>query len=406
MKLSHLVLAPLTVLSLSLAGCASGEAQPSTTPADDHDHEHGEATETAVRSPRIVVVTDDGVVVLDQEMKALDTFAVAERPTLSVAHNERHVIAAQYETGVASIIDAGSWGEPHGDHFHYFVSEPELFGETLEGERPVHVVGSAEAGVTAVYFDGLGEATLVTSEALEEEELHGLKKISADIPHHGLVAPLADGTFIVSQAADSESLPDSLDHIDANGEAIESFDCKKMHGEAVHENQAAFGCIDGVLIVEGGAQTRIANPDDSDERVGNVAETSDGSTHIADWAADSLIFIADGKGTLVEVGVEYGGFAVTPDDQVAVLGTDGVLRIYDTTGAEVTTFKVVEPWTRPEGHFAVMPAIATGEVDSANVVWVTDPAANKLHAVDLFSNEITSVDLAGQPGGIVVANAS
>lgn len=55
------------------------------------------------------------------------------RPTLTTAHDDRHVVAVQGDAGVANILDAGSWTSPHGSHYHYFVAEPTLLDEALRG---------------------------------------------------------------------------------------------------------------------------------------------------------------------------------------------------------------------------------------------------------------------------------
>lgn len=56
----------------------------------------------------------------------------------------------------------------------FFTSEPKLLDEQLTGGKPVHVVGNAEAVVTAVYFDESGTAQVVDGEALAEGEFHAL----------------------------------------------------------------------------------------------------------------------------------------------------------------------------------------------------------------------------------------
>lgn len=406
----------VTLTALALAGCGAP-----TTPAapgspsshaqssghEGHDHEgSGEATETAERSPRIVVATDTGVTVLDQELAALASFETTDRPTLTTLHDDRHVAAVQGQAGEVHLVDAGSWTQGHGDHFHSYVADPTLLDEALTGGKPVHVVGNAAAEQTAIYFDEQGSAQLIDAAALESGELHGLATVASTEPHHGVVLPLANGTSLVTQKG-TEALPDSIDLVAADGKAAQSFTCTGMHGDVVVGNTAAFGCIDSVLIVRNGTETRVANPADDGERVGALVSDRAGKVFVGDWASDSLVFIVDDKATVTPVGVEYSNIAATPDGRFAVIGTDGTLRIYDSSGAEAERFEALtEPWTKPQGHGALTPSLAAGDLAGANMIWVSEPGAGKVHAVDLFAGEVTSVEVAGQPGSIAVTNAS
>lgn len=168
---------------------------------------------------------------------------------------------------------------------------------------------------------------------------------------------------------------------------------------------AAYGCADSILLIADGQATTVPNPADDGERVGALTASKDGATFVGDWAADSLVFINGQTTAIVTVGATYSNIAVTGDDRFAVLGTDGVLLIYDTQGAELQRFELTAAWEKPKGHGGVAPALAGGELAGAQMVWVTEPAAGKVHAVDLFSNNVTSVDLDGTPGSIAVTNA-
>lgn len=406
--------------ALVVAGCgAPTTAGQGATPAashsdhayDDHnhdDHGHGghddKATETLEASPRLVVATETGVAVLDEKLVTLATFTTEARPTLTTVHDGRHVAAVQGTAGKVNIIDAGSWAQGHGEHFHYFTAEPALLDEALKGGKPVHVVGHAKAHVTAVYFDEAGSAQLLTTEALEHHELDDLKTTGAKAPHHGVIVPLADGTFLVSQRG-ADALPDTIDHVDAKGVTTKTFDCKGLHGETVVGTTAAFGCSDSIVIIRDGVETRIANPDASGERVGAIVADRKARIFVGDWAADSLVFITNDQAKVVEVGAEFSNIAVTPDGRFTVIGTDGNVGIYDATGAETERYPVTQPWTKPTGHGALAPSIAAGDLAGAAMIWVTEPDAGKVHALDLFAKKVTSADVAGTPGSLAVANA-
>lgn len=154
-----------------------------------------------------------------------------------------------------------------------------------------------------------------------------------------------------------------------------------------------------------GQATVVANPDDSGERVGALVADAHGKVFVGDWAADSLVFIEDGKATVVEVGAEFSNIVAIPDGTFAVVGTDGTLRIFDAHGHETATFEVIAPWTKGKGHGALAPSLAAGQNAGANTVWVSEPATGKVHAVDLFAKEIASADVEGNPGSVAVTNA-
>lgn len=412
------------LVALGLAGCgaptvpaspapgATSPAQPSHSEQghDDHSHEpsatHAEGTETTERSPRVVVATETGMTVLDHALKPLGTFATTSRPTLTVAHDNRHVVAVQGEAGVVNLLDAGSWAKGHGDHFHFFVAEPKLGEQPLTGKKPVHVVPNAKADATAVFFDDDGAAVLLDDHALESGHVDEAPKVTTKGAQHGLVMPLPDSRRLVTQPGKEGSLPDTIELQDASGAVLDTFTCTGMHGEDVVGSVAAFGCLDSVLVIADGKATRVAAPDSSKERVGGLVANADASTFVGDWGPTSLVFITGGKAKLVDIGVTYGNRVATPDGRFAVLGTDGALRLFDTGGKQLQKLAVTKPWQLPKGHGGTVPSIAAGEVAAANTVWVSEPATHQVHAVDLFANQVKSASVPGQPSSIAVTNAS
>lgn len=422
MRPNHRLLVSLAALPLlALAGCggSTGPASPSAeasgktgSPAaaghDGHDHEaEGDATETAEASPRLAVGTATGIVLLDEHLKVLATYETTARPALTTASDGRHVLAVQTEAGTVNVLDTGTWAQGHGDHFHYYVTEPEMLADSLAGGRPIHVVPNAKARVTTVFFDADGKAQVLDTETLRHAELHGLATIDSKGPHHGVVVPQNDRSWLVTQPAGTDGgTPDTVDRTTADGTVRQTFDCKGLHGEVVVGNTTAFGCADKVLIVREGQATDVAYPDASGERVGGIVSDAKATTFVGDYASDSLLFVSNDTATVVNVGTEYSNIAVTADDRFVVLGTDGKLRLYDRAGTELQTIEVTGAWTKPSGHGGISPKITAGVLKAANMVWVTEPGANKVHAVDLFANTVTGVEVAGQPSSVAVANAA
>lgn len=416
-------IAALSLLALVGCGASSSPAGPASQTPGHQDsassaaseaghagHDHGaaaDATETPEASPRIAVGTQTGIVLLDEHLHVLAEYPTPGRPTLTTAHDGRHIFGVQGAAGVVSVLDSGTWTQGHGDHFHSFVTDPQLLTEVIEGGRPVHVVPNAETGVTAIYFDEEGLARLVDEEALAHGELHGLSSIDSAGPHHGLVAPLGNGSWLVTQPVGTETgTPNTVDLVGADGTTSQTFDCQALHGEAVVGTTAAFGCADKVLIIRDGVATDVPTPTDGEARVGSIVADATGSNFMGNFGPTGLVFINGDVARQVDIGVSYGNLAVTSDDRFAVLGTDGALRLFDVRGELLQTIQVTSPWTKPTGHGGVAPVITTGTLQAANMVWVSEPDANQVHAVDLFSNTVSTVEVGDQPGSIAVANAN
>ncbi len=91
------------------------------------------------------------------------------------------------------VIDSGVSVTGHGDHSDVDVKAPRMTGVSITGAKPSHVNMDSER--VAVFFDGDGQASVVSGESL----LSGKAKpstIKAAAPHHGLAAPLGAFTAV------------------------------------------------------------------------------------------------------------------------------------------------------------------------------------------------------------------
>ncbi len=390
---------------LSVSGC-SGSALPASSgnPDPDATFSRKDSTETPEASPRIVVGTETGVTVLDEHLHEVGAFTTKARPSLTVAHDGRRVLAVQSKSNTVQVVDAGSYARKHGNHYHYYTTAPAMAEKAIEGGKPVHVVPNVAAQTTAVFFDADGSAKLLDTKALDSGAYDAAPTVSTRGPQHGVVVPLPDGKRLVSQPGDEGTLPDTIELQDSAGTVSQTYQCADMHGEVAVGTTAAFGCGDSVLVVRDGKATVVSVPA-GDDRVGGISADAKAENFVGDWGTTSLLFVTGDRASVVDIGVEYGNRAVTPDGGVVVLGTDGVLRRYDMTGKEQQRVTVTQPWTLPKGHGATMPNLAAGTLKGAPTVWVTEPAAGKVHAVDLTTSTVTSADVAGQPASLAVTNA-
>lgn len=102
-------------------------------------------------------------------------------------------------------------------------------------------------------------------------------------------------------------------------------------------------------------------------------------------------------------GVEYTfrDIARGPDDLAYILSRDGSVHVFDPAAGEITgAFPVIEAWEGPAEWQDAHPAI----VVRGDIAYVTEPAADAIHAVDLRTGEIVaSVTLDITPNEIAVA---
>ncbi|WP_084106237.1 hypothetical protein [Demequina sp. NBRC 110056] len=409
--------AAAAALALALTACATeDEPLDDTTAAAGHDeadhdeaeHDHDEATdaasENASATPRIVATYDGGIVVLDAA--SLET--VADLPLdgfnrLSDAGDGRHVAVST--TGGWAVLDAGTWSQAHGDHFHYYTAEPALTDVIVEAEVPGHVVPHGE--LAALWDDGTGHVTVVEisewADMVEHAHVHAIDEWTAESPHHG-VAVIDGAGVLYTTVGDDESRSGAQALLD--GEVIASTDeCPGVHGEtafhtAEDEELVAFGCEDGVAVFHGDHVHKLTSPTDFG-RIGNLFATDGNDIVLGDYKSDpegglglSEIALIDPEGETITTVDPFAGDDATytwrglrrgTDGEVLVLGTDGSLRVIDPATGDVTsTIPVIDAWEVPEEWQTAHPALAVVE----GMAFVTDPATGTITSVDYVGGEV------------------
>ncbi|MCK0117519.1 hypothetical protein MWU57_10800 [Isoptericola sp. S6320L] len=389
-----------TALALALplalvAACATESEDPASAgSAGSTADESAPAAPTEVqgRSPRLAVTYDGGIKVLDaQSFEELADLELAGFNRLNAAGDGRHVLVST--TGGFQVLDTGTWGEGHGEHFHYFTATPDLTDVTYAAQQPGHAV--VHDGVTALFDDGTGLVQLVESAEIAHQE--GVEDVQLPEAHHGVAVPLSDGSLLVTDGNEDER--STVRVLDADGEEIvASDDCPGVHGEAVAEGEAVVvGCEDGALIYADGTITKVETPDDY-SRIGNQAGTEASPIMLGDYKTDpdaelerpttvSLIDTRDASLELVELPASYTfrSLARGDDGEALVLTTDGDLQVIDPETAEITaSIPVLDEWEEPMEWQEPRPAVLT--LDGS--VYVTDPANDAIHAVDLVEGEV------------------
>jgi outer membrane protein assembly factor BamB len=177
-----------------------------------------------------------------------------------------------------------------------------------------------------------------------------------------------------------------------------------------------FGCENGALIYHDGEITKLDAPDQPYGRMGNAYVSETSPIIVGDYKNDvdaegyllSAVTLIDTEAKTLEVvdlpaGVEYTFRDIVrgPDDLAYILSSDGSIHVLDPESGEITdSFPVVEAWEGPAEWQDAHPAI----VVAGNVAYVTEPAANSVHAVDLTTGEVlASTELDVTPNEIAPA---
>ena len=401
----------LSATALLLAGCAApapapsgAAAQASASAASTPAPTSAPTREADAASPRLVLTHDGGLSVLDAS--SLEPVAALELPgflRLSDAGDGRHLAVSG--DGGFHLLDTGAWTRQHGDHGHHYTTEPRLTGHRIDADEPGHVV--AHDGATAFFDDADGVVTVLETGRLGT----GAEGRQRQLPdaHHGVAVPLEGGGMIVSRGNHEARTGAAVLAADGS-EILHSDECPGLHGEAAAEDALIFGCQDGMLIYRDGAFTKVQSPDGYG-RLGNQAGSPASPVVLADYKTDpeaelerpgqvALVDTASASLRLVDLGTSYSfrSLGRGPDGAALVLGTDGALHVIDPATAQVSTrIPVLGAWEEPLDWQQPRPALyVLGET-----AFVTDPAREALHAVDLATGAVTgSAELGFTPNEI------
>lgn len=366
--------------ALGLTACAgAGSAAPApdaSAPASDNT------------TPRVALSSPGGIVVLDGEtLEVLGDVDSEEFTRLNSAGDGRHIMVTT--SAGFQVLDAGTAADA-----------PVLTDLVFAADKPGHVV--VHGGRTALYADGTSDTTVFDTDALGDSAgtLPETETIPGVEAHHGVSIVLEDGTFLTTVGnADGRT---GVVAKDPSGTTIaESAECPGVHGEGTARGEAVvFGCENGALVYADGAFTKLTAPDQPYGRMGNAYVSEDSPLVIGDYKDDR-----DAEGYLLQrvalidteaktqrvvdlpAGVEYTfrDIARGPGDLGYILATDGSIHVLDpTTGTLTDAFPVIGPWEGPVQWQDPHPAIKI----SGDIAYVTEPAKNAVHAVDLTTGQV------------------
>lgn len=386
------------------AGAVATLAACSSTPSASVDA-GAETPSATVAGPRIAVSYEGGILVLDGEtLEQVADLASEEFTRLNPAGDGRHVMVTMSEGFQVLDTAAGS------------TDEAELTDLVFAADAPGHVV--RHGGKTILYADGTSDTTIFDTDALlaADDELPDAETVPGVEAHHGVSVVLEDGTFLTTVGnADGRT---GITASDASGAVIATSDaCPGVHGEGTAADEAVvFGCENGALLYRDGEILKLDAPDQPYGRMGNAYVSETSPLVVGDYKNDpdaegyllgAVTVINTEAGTLDVVdlpeGVEYTfrDIARGPEDLAYILSSDGAVHVFDPAAGEITdAFPVIEAWEGPAEWQDAHPAI----VVQGDIAYVTEPAADAIHAVDLTTGEIVaSVTLDITPNEIAVA---
>lgn len=367
---------------VALAACAGTNDAENTQGAEP-------GTETTEQSPArtapinepLVATYDGGLLVLDGEtLEVQENIPLHGFLRINPAGDEGHVLVTTDEG--FRILDA---------------SAGQLTDNTFAAEEAGHVVSHGER--TVLFADGSGEIMAFDPHDLENG-MPETENFAAPEAHHGVAVILNDGTLVHS-IGDSESRTGAV-ALQGDREIARSEECPGIHGETVVADETVvFGCEDGALTFANGSFTKIASPTPYG-RIGTAKGHDDSPVALGDMKIDpdaelerpeqfALIDTTTDQMQVVQlpasVSYSFRSLARGPQAEALILGTDGKLYVFDpVTGDTIKAIDVAEAWTEPEEWQQPRPTVFTRE----DTVYVTDPATNEIHLVDLQDGVVSA----------------
>ncbi|MFL0411903.1 zinc metallochaperone AztD [Microbacterium paludicola] len=387
--------AALAGTALLATACASTSAAPGAAAPSQQ-------AEEATAEGRVAVSYENGIAVLDPAtLEVIDEISSEAFTRLNPFGDGRHVVVTTSQG--FEVLDTAA---------------PAMTDVVFEASAAGHVV--VHHGKTVLFDDGTGTTTILETDALVDGAgaQPETETYEADAAHHGVSIVLEDGTLLTT-VGDETSRSGAMalhPHEDHRDEAASSDECPGVHGEGTAADEAVvFGCEDGALLFKDGEFTKLTAPDEYG-RMGNAYVSEASPIVVGDYKNDP-----DAEGyllnalTLLDTAAETYEVVDFPDevqftfrdvargtgDLAYILATDGAIHVLDPeTGDIVDSHAVIEPWEGPAEWQDAHPSIKV----NGDVAYVTEPASNEVHAVDLTTGEVTAtVELTNAPNEIAVA---
>lgn len=407
-------LAAVALTALALGACSSTAGTPASGAAGQSGAGDAAGSATASTSTaggdRFAYTYDGGIRVIDADTLApIADLPLAGFNRLNTFGDAEHVLVST--DGGFQVLSTGAGG-----------GAAALTDLKFPATTPGHVV--RHAGHTVLFDDGTGDITVLDSKALGSSATDTVASLPAGqtvhsaAAHHGVAVELADGS-LVRTIGTSESRSGALLQGADGTEISRTEECPSVHGEGVAADEAVvLGCENGVILLRDGTWQKIASPAGDYGRVGNSYVAEGSPVVVVDHRTDpdsegvtleQLGFVDTAAATFDAIdmpqGVSYTWRGVGRDGEgdAWVLGTDGSLHHVDVAGRTLTdSIPVVAAWEGPVEWQDAHPAL----VVDGETAWVTEPAAKKIHKVNLTDGSIVSADVNVAPNEVALVRAA
>lgn len=372
----------------------------------DHDHE-------APSSGRLVIGDANGAAsrALVHDLDTGTTVAslpLRHAPTaLYASPGGRYAVVVQAADGLVSFVDGGVW--LHDDHVH--ADTPTLLAFERSGAKPAHY--QVHEDQAALFYDGEGDTPagfdLLTDASLAVSQI--VARATLPVPVHGVAQP-RDGAVLAvdySAAEAAGGVPRSaVKHYQLHGDHFHdegrfATPCDNLHGSAGNEDYTAFGCTDGVLLIQQDGETFTDRKLSIGQRITQMAGhhavevfagfASDGTLYVIDPATDTATPF-DWNGAAADVGIRQYRFDAH-GEHLLILDRTGMLHVLEAHGDHFDRKAAVQVLAADDSAAR----ITTSGAD--DLAFVTDPAGMAVVVVDLATVDIVDhVDLDFAPTGI------
>jgi hypothetical protein len=321
----------------------------------DHDDDHGHAHGEGVAGTRLLVSEAGGalLVVLDLATGAeLARFGTPGPGNVYQLPDPQVAVVVHRADHRVTFVHSGLSEVDHGDHADLVEGNPYVLQTLNVGQQPTHFF--ARGNDIAIFNDGDGTVVWL------DRRLLGVSldyvAIDGREPDHGAVAVVADHAFV------GYLRTGVVDVVDRSGATVATFEgCPGLHGQAPWASGVAFGCSDGVLLVEarsGGTFVahKLANPARSPEgaRVGTVVGDAGAAMLVGNFG-QGLVLIDPAARSLTPVELPAAPLVMRfaeAGEMLVVLTADGMLHALDpANGAVLRSVAVVDAFetgaTRP-----------------------------------------------------------
>ncbi len=390
-----------------VTGCGGG----SSSGDDSEDRQH---TETEVETAgRLALYDQDNAAIKVLELDSgavIDSYTlVGEAPRMYASPGQRFAVILQRTEGLGSFLDSGFYMEDHGDHMHEYAEAPSLLNFTLSGSRPTHYTVHDD---NAVIFNdaqaGLPSSLMVVSDSgIAAGQMDGELTLTNNM--HGVAKLIGNELFVTYRdpSITETTLPAAVERYQY-ADGLFTFEqryeepCPRLHGSAATDSYIAFGCSDGVLVVDltqpGFPASKLGNPASmaDDTRIGSVYSHHDVAKFVG--VAGNQFFVMDPANAadpyqelILPDGVSRVTQGFNPGGtHFYILGNDGNLYLYEVAADWAVSSAVAV--TQAVGDDDVTPVVAAAPEDDR--LYVLHTGGQSISAINgVTGANISTLDL-------------